>query len=102
MWLLAEEGLSQSYEGDQDAFGGTEVPPKPAPRMAVGGARGGGNQPAPAPAPAPVPARPRTAYPRPVSSPVTVLIYAGGKDDEPFGFGMDMDGLLGEVTGQLQ
>jgi hypothetical protein len=41
----------------KDAFSGTEVPPNPELKMALGGARGGANQ------PAPVPARPRTAYP---------------------------------------
>jgi hypothetical protein len=78
----------------KDAFGDTEVPPRPVPTV-VAGARGGGNQPAPAPTPA------RTAYPQPVFKPETVLIYAGGKDDEPFGFGMNVDGLVGEVTGKL-
>jgi hypothetical protein len=77
----------------KDAFDGTEIPPPPVPKVVVG-ARGGGNQAAPAPA--------RTAYPQRVFKPETVLIYAGGKDDEPFGFGMSVDGFVGEVTGRLQ
>jgi hypothetical protein len=75
----------------RDAFGGTEVPPL-VPKMVAGSGGGGGNnQPAPA----------RTAYPQPVFKPETVLIYAGGKDTEPFGFGMTAEGYVGEVTGKL-
>jgi hypothetical protein len=81
----------------KDAFGGTEVPPPPVPKV-VAGARGGGNQAALAPAAAPA----RTAYLQPVFKPETVLIYAGGKADEPFGFGRNVDGFVGEVTGTLR
>ena len=75
----------------KDAFGGTEVPPL-ARKMVAGSRPDGGNT---------QPATVRTPYPQPVYKPETVLIYAGGKDGERFGFGLTADGYVGEVTGQL-
>jgi hypothetical protein len=86
-----KKGSLETMKVIKDAFGGTEVPPQPVPKVVAGGARVGGNQ----------PARAKTAYPQPVFKPETVLIYAGGKGDEPFGFGMNVDGLVGEVIGRL-
>jgi hypothetical protein len=86
-----KQGALNNMKVIRDAFDGIQVPPRQVPAV-VAGARGG-NQAVPAPAQA------RTPYPQPVFRPETVLIYAGGKDDESFGFGMDAEGRVGEVTG---
>jgi len=85
-----KQGALNNMKVIRDAFNGIEVPPRPVPTVVAGR---GGNQPPPAPAQA------RTPYPQPVFRPETVLIYAGGRDNESFGFGMDVGGHVGEVTG---
>jgi hypothetical protein len=63
-----------------NAFGGAEVPDNRPPNPNRG---------------------PKTPYPHPVYRPEAVLIYAGGANGEAFGFGLNKDGYIGEVTGQL-
>ena len=77
----------------KDAFNGTEVPAQAVRRVQIAAPGGARNQVAPPPA--------RTPYPNPVFRPETVMIYAGGKDDEELGFGLSKDGYVGEVTWQL-